>query len=93
MAALGASPPAYGHVPLWRDPQGQRLSKREAAEGVEGWRARGLDAAAVVGELAASVGLVPSRTRLSAADLLARIDLAGLRRGLARERLDQPAKA
>ncbi len=71
MAALGADPPRYGHVPLWRDFEGRRLSKRESAEGVAGFRARGLDAAAVVGELAASVGLVPPGSRLSAAELLA----------------------
>jgi len=93
MAALGAPPPAYGHVLLWRDPQGHRLSKREAAEGVAGFRGRGLDAAAVVGELAASVGLVPPGTRLSAADLLACTDPAGLSRVLAREEPAHRAKA
>jgi len=71
MAALGCSPPRYGHVPLWRDPAGHRLSKREGAEGLEGYRARGLDAAAVVGELAASLDLVPPGSRLSASELLA----------------------
>jgi glutamyl-tRNA synthetase len=93
MAALGAPPPTYGHVPLWCDPQGHRLSKREAAEGVEGFRVRGLDAADVVGELAASVGLVPPGTRLSAADLLACTDPAGLSRVLAREQPAHSAKA
>ena len=70
MAALGASPPSYGHLPLWLDPSGQRLSKRSGAEGLEGLRARGLDAAGVIGELAASAALVPAGTRLSAAELL-----------------------
>jgi glutamyl-tRNA synthetase len=93
MAALGASPPSYGHVPLWRDGQGQRLSKREAAEGVEGFRSRGLEAAAVVGELAASVGLVPPGLRISAADLLAQTDRGGLWRALGAQRPRQPAKA
>lgn len=76
MAALGASPPRYGHVPLWRDQQGQRLSKREDAEGLERWRAQGLDAAAVIGALAASLGLVSEGARLSAQELLASIDPA-----------------
>ena len=70
MAALGATPPRYGHVPLWRDGAGERLSKREGAEGLAGLRQRGLDAAGVVGELAASVALVPAGTRLSAQELL-----------------------
>jgi glutamyl/glutaminyl-tRNA synthetase len=70
MRLLGAEPPGYGHVPLWRDAQGQRLSKREGAEGLAGMRRRGLDAAAVIGELAASAGLVPAGSRLSAAELL-----------------------
>ncbi|MCP9774015.1 tRNA glutamyl-Q(34) synthetase GluQRS [Cyanobium sp. WAJ14-Wanaka] len=70
MARLGASPPRYGHLPLWRDGQGQRLSKREGSEGLAGLRAQGLDAPAVVGLLAASAGLVPQGARLSAAELL-----------------------
>ncbi|MFM7267555.1 MAG: tRNA glutamyl-Q(34) synthetase GluQRS, partial [Cyanobium sp.] len=63
--------PRYGHVPLWCDGQGQRLSKREASEGLDGLRAQGLDAAGVVGDLAVSLALVPAGSRLSAAELLA----------------------
>jgi glutamyl-tRNA synthetase len=70
MAALGAVPPRYAHAPLWRDREGRRLSKREGAEGLVGYRRRGLDAAAVIGELAASLALVPAGTRLSARELL-----------------------
>jgi glutamyl-tRNA synthetase len=69
MAALGFSPPRYGHVPLWRDRAGQRLSKRVGAEGLEGFKARGLDGPAVIGELAGSLGLVPTGSRLSAEEL------------------------
>jgi glutamyl-tRNA synthetase len=71
ITALGQAPPRYGHVPLWRDRMGRRLSKREAAQGLEGYRAAGLDAPAVVGSLAASLDLVPPGSRLSAAELLA----------------------
>lgn len=78
MAALGADPPRYGHVPLWCDGDGQRLSKREAAEGLAGMRARGLDGPAVVGELAASLALVPPGSRLSAAELLSGVTPAAL---------------
>jgi glutamyl-tRNA synthetase len=70
MRLLGGEPPAYGHVPLYRDAQGQRLSKRADAEGLVGLRQQGMDAAAVVGALAASAGLVPAGSRLSAAELL-----------------------
>jgi glutamyl-tRNA synthetase len=70
MQLLGATPPRYGHLPLCRDAQGQRLSKREGSEGISGFRSRGLDAAAVVGALAASAGLVPRGSRISAEELL-----------------------
>ena len=82
MAALGAAPPRYGHVPLWRDAEGRRLSKREGAEGLDGYQQRGLDAAAVVGELAASAALVPPGSRLSAAELLQELSPGRLDRAL-----------
>lgn len=67
---LGAPPPRYAHVPLWRDAAGQRLSKREGSEGLAGYRARGWDGPAVIGDLAASLGLVAAGERLSADELL-----------------------
>ncbi len=70
MQALGAEPPSYVHVPLWRDGSGQRLSKRDQAEGLAGLRQGGRDAASVIGELAASLRLVPAGSRLSARELL-----------------------
>lgn len=78
MAALGAGSPRYAHAPLWRDERGQRLSKREGAEGLAGYRSRGLDAAAVIGELAASLSLVPAGSRLSAQELLQELDAGRL---------------
>jgi glutamyl-tRNA synthetase len=78
MATLAAPPPRYGHIPLWCDADGRRLSKREGAAGLAGMRARGLDGAAVIGELAASLGLVPAGSRLSAAELLQGLDRAAL---------------
>ena len=82
MAALGATPPRYGHVPLWRDGAGRRLSKREGAEGLEGYRQRGWDAAAVVGDLAASAALVAPGSRISAAELLQELGPEHLDRAL-----------
>ncbi len=83
MAALGASPPRYGHLPLWCDSRGLRLSKRQGIEGLAGLRQRGLDAAAVVGELAASAGLVPPGSRLSALELVEELRPGGLAARLA----------
>ncbi|QEY31046.1 tRNA glutamyl-Q(34) synthetase GluQRS [Synechococcus sp. RSCCF101] len=69
MAALGATPPRYGHLPLWRDPDGRRLAKREGSAGLKLLREAGMEAPDVIGRLAASVGLVPGGSRLSAAEL------------------------
>jgi glutamyl-tRNA synthetase len=74
MGVLGHAPPRYGHVPLWHDNQGQRLSKREGSAGLSGLRAQGLDAPGVIGLLAASAGLVPEGSRLSSNELLQEID-------------------
>ncbi|MCP9886789.1 tRNA glutamyl-Q(34) synthetase GluQRS [Cyanobium sp. ATX 6A2] len=73
IGVLGCAPPRYGHLPLWQDASGRRLSKREGAEGLEAWRQRGLDAPAVIGALAASAGLVAPGSRLSAGELLAEL--------------------
>ncbi len=90
MAALGAEPPSYAHVPLWRDGQGERLCKREGAEGLAGLRRRGLEAPGVIGDLAASLDLVPSGSRLSARELADGLSLEGLQGCL---RSGQGAKA
>jgi glutamyl-tRNA synthetase len=66
----GSSLPRYWHTPLWRDGAGERLSKRQGGTGLADLRARGLDAAAVLGLLAASLDLVPPATRLSSTELL-----------------------
>jgi len=67
---LGAVPPRYGHVPLWCDGQGRRLSKRDGSDGLAAARRQGADAATVIGELAASLALVPAGSRLSTQELL-----------------------
>jgi glutamyl-tRNA synthetase len=88
MQVLGGSPPRYWHAPLWIDGSGQRLSKRQGGQGLELLRQQGCDAPAVVGLLAASLGLVPAGARVSAAELLQTLDLAALQRQL---RAAQPA--
>ena len=69
MRALGQHPPSYRHLPLWLDADGRRLSKRLGSEGLEAARERGADAAQVIGAMAASLGLVPQGSRLSAVEL------------------------
>jgi glutamyl-tRNA synthetase len=77
MERLGVTPPRYAHAPLWRDARGLRLSKRRHCDGLEGYRASGMDAPAVIGTLAASLALVPPASRLSATELLQSLDHAG----------------
>ena len=78
ISLLAGEPPRYGHVPLMGDARGQRLSKRDGSGGVAALMQQGLDAPAVVGALAASAGLVPAGSRLSASELLEELQPAGL---------------
>ena len=70
-AALSWMPPRFHYVPLLCDERGEKLSKREASAGLAPLQQAGLDSAAVVGLLAAGLGLVPPGSRLSAQELLA----------------------
>jgi glutamyl-tRNA synthetase len=78
--ALGYPRPLlYAHVPTLRDATGARLSKREAATGLEPLRARGAHPERVVGWLVASCGLAPDATPLTARDLLKTFAPANIR--------------
>ena len=88
MQRLGANPPRYWHTPLLTDAAGARLSKRQGGAGLLELQEQGLDAAAVVGRLAAGVGLVPAGSRLSAAELLQNLSLERLRDQLRRASQD-----
>lgn len=70
--ALGFPVPQFAHVPIWIDSTGQRLSKRIASAGLEPLRAGGATPAKVVGQLAASCGLVQPGYALTAHDLAER---------------------
>ena len=83
-ACLGRPFPTTWHVPLWLDGAGERLAKRQGDQGLEPLRKAGLDAAAVIGRMAASLDLVPSGSRLSAAELLQDLDLLRLQAQLQR---------
>ncbi len=68
--ALGAAPPRFAHVPLVRDEDGHRLAKRRGSPPIEALREAGRDPRDVVGELAASRGLIGAGEAASPADLL-----------------------
>ena len=70
MSSLGMASPRYGHVPLLCDSSGQKLSKRDHAAGLSSLRDRGEAAAQVIGQLAASLGLVSPTNAISAEELL-----------------------
>ena len=69
--ALGATPPRFAHVPLVLGPDGRRLAKRHGSVAVADLRAGGATAESLIGALAASLGLCPPGSRLSARELLA----------------------
>ncbi len=68
--ASGFPVPVFAHVPLWMDDHGQRLSKRVLSAGLDPLRTRGVVPSMVVGELAASCGLLGQGERISAGELV-----------------------
>ena len=77
--ALGATPPAFLHVPLVLGSDGVRLAKRHGAVAIADYRARGFAPEHVVRALAASLGLARAdQPPLRPADLLERFDIAQL---------------
>ncbi len=72
--------PAYAHVTLVLGPDGRRLAKRHGAVTLAEQRRAGVDVPALVGWMAASVGLAEPGERLSADELRARFDPARLTR-------------
>ena len=70
ITSLGMASPRYGHVPLLLDASGQKLSKRDHATGLSSLRDRGEVAAQVIGQLAATLGLVSPACAISAEELL-----------------------
>ena len=72
-AALGQKSPRFWHGPLLCDEAGLKLSKREASAGLDVARSNGDDAARVIGQLAAGLGLVPLGTSLTSQELLSEV--------------------
>lgn len=77
---LGGRAPAYAHVPLVVNRQGQRLAKRAGAVTLNRLAARGIDADAVRSRLGASLELAEPGEPVTTAELLARFDPAALPR-------------
>ncbi len=68
--ALGFAAPSFAHTPLMLDEQGKRLAKRTQSAGLAPLRAAGMSAQQVVGQLAASCGLVKMGTAISPIELV-----------------------
>lgn len=75
--ALGFPVPTFAHVPLALDSAGRRLAKRERSAGLEPLRASGVTPEQVVGQLAASCGLVAAGEAISAEQLVRRYQGSG----------------
>jgi glutamyl-tRNA synthetase len=71
---LGLPTPTYVHVPLVVGTDGERLAKRHGAVTLEDLA--GVPVERIVGALAASLGLVPEGTAVTAGELLDDFDLA-----------------
>lgn len=71
-AQLGGGAPAYAHVPLVVNAQGNRLAKRDGAVTLADLDAAGTDPAAVRSLLAQSLGLAESGEPVTTAELLNR---------------------
>jgi glutamyl-tRNA synthetase len=67
--AFGFPIPTFAHVPLVLDEQGKRLSKRHESTGLQPLRAAGLTPSQIVGQLAATCGLVNPGKTISATEL------------------------
>jgi glutamyl-tRNA synthetase len=72
--AFGRSAPRFGHVPLLLGPDGVRLSKRHRGITLRELRERGLPPEAIVGRLAALLGLRAAAAPIAAGDLVADFD-------------------
>jgi len=68
--ALGWSPPLWVHVPLVIGPDGKRLAKRHGDSRLSLLREQNVAPERLLGALAASLGLRPSRAPITAAELV-----------------------
>lgn len=73
-------PRELAHVPLAVDPNGARMSKRDASTGIAALRERGASPERILGMLAASCSLWPANERATVHQLLAAFDPAAITR-------------
>jgi glutamyl-tRNA synthetase len=78
--ALKLTPSRYLHVPLVLDDAGHRMAKRRDSTRLAELREIGIDAAKIIGALAASCGWAKPGEKLMPAKLIGRFDLAKLPR-------------
>ena len=78
--AFGWTPPTFAHVPLVIGPDERRLAKRHGDTRLATLRQQGMSAEELIGLLAWSCGLRPTREPLAATDLLADFDLCRVTR-------------
>ncbi len=78
--AFGWPPPTFAHVPLVVGPDGRRLAKRHGDTRLATLRQQGVTAEQLVGLLAWSCGLRPTRQPVAARELLAGFTLEKLRK-------------
>lgn len=72
--ALRLPSPSYAHVPLMTDHLGRRLAKRDGAVRLSTLRASGMRPEILIGQLAASAGLVAQPEPIRPADLVGKLD-------------------
>ena len=77
--ALGGTPPAYAHVPLVLNADGQKLSKRDGGLTLAALRDAGASPEQVVGYLGYSLGLLPEPEPIQAKDLIPVFDWGMIR--------------
>ena len=80
IAALGASPPRYAHVPMILGPDGQRLSKRHGAVGVTQFRDDGYLPEALLNYLVRLGWSYGDREIFSREEMIERFDVADVNR-------------
>ncbi len=67
---LGATPPDFAHVPLRVDEEGERLAKSRGSPPLTDLRLAGADGAAVLGRIAADLGLRDDATAVAPGELV-----------------------
>ena len=80
--ALGFNPPRFWHVPLMKDDQGKRMSKRDGSKSVCQWRNQSKTPEELVGQLAQSAGLIEQNEAISCENLLSQLNPESFRQRL-----------